>query len=169
MTRRLWLAALALAIPTGLALASDADDAGKSTPPPPTQPTTPPERETERPADKAKNPGTQKQVDKLAAEFKVAPADIEALRAKGLGWGEIRHAYAIAHKANVPVADVIKLRESGMGWGRIAHKYNTTPQGGDRGGRGDRDDRASRGGHEDHDRGHAAHGGGHGAHGGGRR
>ena len=67
--------------------------------------------------------GTDKQVDKLAAQFKVPESQITDLRAKGLGWGEISNALAISQKAGAPLADVLKLRDSHMGWGKIAQKY----------------------------------------------
>jgi hypothetical protein len=69
--------------------------------------------------------GQRKQVDKLAAEFKVEAKDVQALRDQGLGWGEVRHALDISRSAKVPVADVMKLRKDGMGWGQIADKYGT--------------------------------------------
>lgn len=67
-------------------------------------------------------PGQQKQIDKLAAEFGVTTEEVTSLRAKGLGWGEVRHALSLSQKTGKPVADIMKMRESGMGWGEIAHK-----------------------------------------------
>lgn len=78
------------------------------------------------PAKPMENKGQEKQVAKLAAKFNVSEADIRAMRSdgKGMGWGEIGHALAIAQKSGQPLADILKLRESKMGWGEIAKKYN---------------------------------------------
>jgi hypothetical protein len=86
----------------------------------------PPKTETPPKAEQAKDrpaaPGQQKQVDKLAAEFGVAKEEVSGLRAKGLGWGEVRHALSLSQKTGKPVADIMKMRESGMGWGEISRK-----------------------------------------------
>lgn len=75
-----------------------------------------------RAADAPPEPPSER-VSALAAEFKVTAEEVSGLRAKGMGWGEVRHALAISRKAGVPLADVVKLRESGMGWGSISQKY----------------------------------------------
>ena len=104
--KKLLLVAAALAVLPGPGLAADSDD---------TRPAKPPATD--------QNPGTQTQVSKLAAKYDVPPAEITSLRSRGLGWGEIGHALAIAQRAGVSVDDVMKLRRSGMGWGRISQKY----------------------------------------------
>lgn len=109
-------ALLAMGLAPTLGLADD-----EAVKPPPDQPKqeTPPKPEP--PAQE--NRGAQKQVDKLTAEFGVSAKEVAGLRAKGLGWGEVRHALAIARKSGQPVSEVMKLRDSGMGWGEIAQHY----------------------------------------------
>lgn len=60
---------------------------------------------------------------RLAEEFDVGEATVQELRAKGLGWGEVRHALAISRRSGQPVEEVMKLRDSGLGWGEIAKRY----------------------------------------------
>ncbi|MEK9145451.1 MAG: hypothetical protein AAB339_07575, partial [Elusimicrobiota bacterium] len=69
------------------------------------------------------NKGTRKQVDKLTTEFGVSAKEVTDLRARGMGWGEIRHALAISRAAGQPMTEVLKLRDSGMGWGKVAKHY----------------------------------------------
>lgn len=76
----------------------------------------------EAPAD-TESKGSKKHLEKLSAEFGVTEARLVELREKGMGWGEIGHALAIAQKSGKPLDDVLKLRESGMGWGEIAKQY----------------------------------------------
>lgn len=78
-----------------------------------------PEKGTPPPATR---PSASK-VDELAAKYKVPAAEVQGLRDKGLGWGEINNALAIARKAGQPVSAIMALRDSGMGWGLIAQKY----------------------------------------------
>lgn len=68
-------------------------------------------------------PPEERQAAKLAQRFGAKQEEVQALRDKGMGWGEIKHALAISRKADVPVSDVVKMRESGAGWGRIAQQY----------------------------------------------
>lgn len=125
--------------------------------------------ETKKSPPMTENKGTQKQVEKLASRFNVPEKDVLALREKGLGWGEIRHALAISQKAGVPVSDVLKLRDSGMGWGRIARNYGfklgevtgkgrERPEGEDRGSGRPRGHQDERGGHGGMVRGSHGHG-----------
>lgn len=76
----------------------------------------------ETPAD-TESKGAKKHLEKLSSEFGVTEARLVELREKGMGWGEIGHALAIAQKSGKPLDDVLKLRESGMGWGEIAKQY----------------------------------------------
>lgn len=75
----------------------------------------------EKPHDAVK--GREKQVARLAEEFGVTQDEVRELRAKGMGWGEVRHAFAISRRSGQPVAEILKQRDSGMGWGAIADKY----------------------------------------------
>lgn len=113
-----------LALGLGPVLAQDETPKPAPEPPPAetTPPKPPPPDEPPAPPD-WKNKGGRKQGEKLAAQFGVTQQEVFDLRAKGLGWGEVRHALAIARKADVPVADVLKLRDSGMGWGKISQNY----------------------------------------------
>ncbi len=86
-----WFAAAVLAAGLAPALAEDA---------PPKTETAEPKQESQQPVE---NKGARKQVDRLSAEFGVTEAEVRDLRAKGLGWGEVRHALGIARKAEVPV------------------------------------------------------------------
>lgn len=70
-----------------------------------------------------KNKGERKQAELLTAEFAVTERTVADLRAKGLGWGEARHALAISRKSGQPLAEVLKLRDSGLGWGQVAQRY----------------------------------------------
>lgn len=71
--------------------------------------------ESERPRDRP--------AARLAEEFGVGEAAVLELRAKGLGWGEVRHALTISRRSGQPVEEVLKLRDSGLGWGEIAKRY----------------------------------------------
>lgn len=107
-----------LALGLGPALAQD-----KAEPAPP--PATPPEvPATPTPPPLGwKNAGDKKQGEKLAVEFGLPEQAVYELRAKGLGWGEVRHALGIAQKSGQPLSEVLKLRDSGLGWGKIAEHY----------------------------------------------
>lgn len=109
---------LAALLALGLGPVMAEDETPKPVPQPPPAETTPPQ-----PPPDWKNKGARKQGEKLAAQFGVTQQEVYDLRAKGLGWGEVRHALAIARKADVPVADVLKRRDSGMGWGKISQHY----------------------------------------------
>lgn len=69
----------------------------------------------------------QRRAAKLAAEFKVSEAEVQALREKNMGWGEIRHALSLSQRSGRPLPEIVDLRESGMGWGEIAARYNVAP------------------------------------------
>jgi len=71
------------------------------------------------PADKA---GSGK-YGKVAAKHNVAETDVQSLRDKGLGFGEIGLAVAIAERSGQPLSAVVQERDSGLGWGDIAQKY----------------------------------------------
>ena len=99
-----------------------------------TDPKSPPAATTETPSPK---------VQELADKYKVPPADVQGLRDKKMGWGEIDKSLAISQKSGKPLPEVMKLRESGMGWGQIAQKYGFKL--GDVVGKGkDRDDKGDR-------------------------
>jgi len=106
---------LCLAVLTAFAAAgARAEEPPKAEDPPKAEA---PKDRTAKPA-----PGQQKQADKLAAEFGVTAEEVSALREKGMGWGEVRHALSLSQKTGKPVGDIVKMRESGLGWGEIAKK-----------------------------------------------
>lgn len=71
-------------------------------------------------------PATQK-ARRLARDYNANPADVQALRDRGMGWGEIRRALAISQRSDKPLAEIVELRDAGMGWGEIASRYNVSP------------------------------------------
>lgn len=73
-----------------------------------------------------KTPPASRKARKLAREFQQSAADVQALRDRGMGWGEIRHALHISQRSGKPVNEIVELRDSGMGWGEIAARYNVT-------------------------------------------
>jgi hypothetical protein len=116
---------LAVLVTLGLAPGLAQEEPPPPAPPPP-ETAPPPEPPTETPPPEWKNKGARLQGEKLAAEFGVTQQAVYDLRAGGLGWGEVRHALAIARRADKPVSEVLKLRDSGMGWGKIARHYGFT-------------------------------------------
>ena len=78
-----------------------------------------------------KSPPASRKARKLAREFNQNPADVQALRDRGMGWGEIRQALWISQQSDRPVNEIVELRDSGMGWGEIAARYNLESAGPD--------------------------------------
>lgn len=137
---------LCLALLTALAAAgARADDPAKTETPPKAEQSK--ERQSAKPA-----PGQQKQIDNLASEFGVTKEEVTALRDKGLGWGEVRHALSLSQKTGKPVGEIMMMREEGMGWGAIAKKEGVklgpdrTGKGAEPKGTGPKSDRAMGGG-----------------------
>lgn len=64
---------------------------------------------------------------RLAREFEVEPAEVQALRDRNMGWGEIRQALSISQRSGKPVSEIVELRDSGMGWGEISARYELSP------------------------------------------
>lgn len=78
----------------------------------------------ETPAAEAESPAERdRKASAFAEKYKVESKDVQALRDKGLGWGEVDHALAISEKSGKPTSEILKLRDSGMGWGKIAQEY----------------------------------------------
>ena len=67
-------------------------------------------------------PGQEKQADKLASEFGVTKDEVNGLRQKGFGWGEVHHVLMLSRETGKPAADIVKMHHDGMSWGRIAEK-----------------------------------------------
>lgn len=155
-----WMLPLVLATAMPMTSVAEEKEADPKSPPPATT--------TETPSSK---------VQALADKYKVPPADVQGLRDKKMGWGEIDKALAISQKSGKPLPEVMKLRESGMGWGQIAQKYGfklgDVAGKGDKGERGEKGDRGEKGkdreerakdrgasGHGDHGASDKGHGGG---------
>lgn len=51
-------------------------------------------------------------------------SDVQSLRQKGLGYGEISILLALANRTGQSTATILQMRQSGMGWGQIAHRFN---------------------------------------------
>lgn len=77
--------------------------------------------ETQR---EGKAPPASRRARRLAREYAQNPADVQALRDRGMGWGEIRQALHISQRSGKPVNEIVELRDSGMGWGEISSRYN---------------------------------------------
>lgn len=67
-------------------------------------------------------PGQERQADKLASEFGIARDEIDGLRQRGLGWGEVRHVLMLSRETGKPAEDLVKMHEDGMSWVDIAKK-----------------------------------------------
>lgn len=92
---------------------------------PPERPPKESEEPGQKPPKKARTPpeAQTRKAAELAARYGVTQEEVAALREKGMGWGEIKHALAISEKAGVPLSEVVKLRQDGMGWGQVAQHY----------------------------------------------
>jgi hypothetical protein len=99
-----------------------------------TPPETPSEKSTVKSAEKSAT---------LAERYKVPEQDVKDLRDKGMGWGEIDTALAIAQKSGKPVSEIMAMRDKGMGWGKIA-KENGFKLGDIKGHRGMREPRGEK-------------------------
>ena len=50
--------------------------------------------------------------------------DVQTLRSKGLGFGEVTILLALANRTGQSPSTILQLRQSRMGWGQIAQKYD---------------------------------------------
>jgi hypothetical protein len=62
----------------------------------------------------------ERRLELVARRFRLPPAEVRLLRARGLEWRDVEHALALSEKTGEPVSELLKLREDGRGWGRIA-------------------------------------------------
>lgn len=76
----------------------------------------------EEPAPTKKEAPATDKAQELADKYQVPVADVRDLRAKNMGWGEIRHALSLSQRSGKPLSEIMKLHDSGMGWGSIARK-----------------------------------------------
>lgn len=65
----------------------------------------------------------QRRAGELASRYRVSREKVLELRERGLGWGEVDHAFAISQRSGRPLVEVLGLRDQGMGWGEIARSY----------------------------------------------
>jgi hypothetical protein len=66
-------------------------------------------------------------IQQLAVKYNVQPAEIEALRKKGVSWIDIADALAIAKLSGKPLSEIMELRAQGAGWGAVCRKYGLKP------------------------------------------
>jgi len=91
------------------------------------------ERESKRLNDTAAKPdGEQAVLKRIRAEFKIEDAQIQVLRDRMLGYGEIASALSLAQKmpggateANVQKVLSMRLGPPVVGWGQVAHQLGT--------------------------------------------
>lgn len=61
----------------------------------------------------------QPKAQELATRYNVSYDEIMGWFCQGFGFGEIDLAYSLSHETGVPVADIFAMKASGMGWGEI--------------------------------------------------
>ena len=66
----------------------------------------------------------------LAQKYGVSYDEIMGWFCQGYGFGEIEHAYDLSRETGVPVPDIFALRASGLGWGQIRKQLTAGPGGG---------------------------------------
>lgn len=64
--------------------------------------------------------GQERQADKLASEFGVSKNEVNDLRQRGLGWGEVRQALTLSRDSGKPVEDIVRMHDDGKSWDEIA-------------------------------------------------
>ena len=67
--------------------------------------------------------GETRRLEAVSRRFEAPPAEVRALREKGLEWREVEHALGISERTGKPVSELLKMREDGLGWGRIAVEH----------------------------------------------
>ncbi|MBI3913043.1 MAG: hypothetical protein HY327_02435 [Chloroflexi bacterium] len=72
-------------------------------------------------------PGAQKHVDALVERFDIDSALVKELEDKLHGWGQIFHALYFAEKTGASAEEIQAMRADGMGWGEIAHELKVKP------------------------------------------
>src|SRR5881296_1553678 len=76
----------------------------------------------------AQNAGETKIIDRIAAVYGSSASDLQAMRAAGLGWGEIIMVLELSKQSGTSVADIQAMHAGGMGFGQIAKELNVDPQ-----------------------------------------
>src|SRR5213596_943341 len=76
----------------------------------------------------AQNAGETKIIDRIAAVYGSSASDLQAMRAAGLGWGEIIVILELSKQSGTSVADIQAMHAGGMGFGQIAKELNVDPQ-----------------------------------------
>jgi len=75
----------------------------------------------------AQNAGQTKISERITAVYGTSASDLEAMRASGLGWGEIIIILELARQSGMPAADIQAMHASGKGFGQIAKDLGINP------------------------------------------
>src|SRR5438552_8175667 len=75
----------------------------------------------------AQNAGETKIIDRIAAVYGSSASDLQAMRAAGLGWGEIIMVLELSSRSGTSVSDIQAMHAGGMGFGQIAKELGVDP------------------------------------------
>ena len=75
----------------------------------------------------AQNAGQTKIIERITAVYGTSASDLEAMRANGLGWGEIIMILELAKQSGMSAADIQAMHADGKGFGQIAHELGINP------------------------------------------
>src|SRR5207247_1328372 len=75
----------------------------------------------------AQNAGETKIIDRIAAVYGSSASDLQAMRAAGLGWGEIIMILELSSRSGTPVSDIQAMHAEGKGFGQIAKELGGDP------------------------------------------
>ena len=75
----------------------------------------------------AQTPGETKIIDRIAVVYGSSAGDLQAMRANGLGWGEIIMILELARQSGMSAADIQAMHADGKGFGQIAKELNIDP------------------------------------------
>src|SRR3989454_7228965 len=75
----------------------------------------------------AQNAGQTKIIERITAVYGTSASDLEAMRADGLGWGEIIMVLELARLSGMSAADIQAMHAGGKGFGQIAKDLGINP------------------------------------------
>ena len=75
----------------------------------------------------AQNAGQTKISERITAVYGTSASDLEAMRANGLGWGEIIMILELAKQSGMSAADIQAMHAGGKGFGQIAKELGINP------------------------------------------